>query len=166
MQWQTIQLVERQRLISMFSKSLYDFDGIVIVGGTVLQILRHEERLRIHANWNGEYSQFIDETMFWWHIVTRPTHATTPSWAVEPENVLTPPEPFSHRWQYVDWRAYDLLMVDEASMLLPRTIALTSLLNGEDGKLMVAGDNAQLDPIMRYSWKTEDRPPIVEFVPF
>ena len=31
---------------------------------------------------------------------------------------------------------------------------------------MVAGDNAQLDPIMRYSWKTEDRPPIVEFVPF
>lgn len=60
----------------------------------------------------------------------------------------------------------DLLVVDEASMMVfPSFLALTSLLKRE-GKIMLAGDHRQLAPILAHDWEREDRPPVILYQPF
>lgn len=60
----------------------------------------------------------------------------------------------------------DLLVVDEASMMVfPHLLALASLTN-LDAQIMLAGDNRQLSPILAHTWDREDRPPTIQFQPF
>lgn len=72
-------------------------------------------------------------------------------------------KPFSdrrHRFQS------DLLVVDEASMMVfPHYLALASLV-AESGQIMLAGDHRQLAPILTHDWEEEDRPPTVLYQPF
>lgn len=59
-----------------------------------------------------------------------------------------------------------LLVVDEASMMVfPHLLALASLTQN-DARIMLAGDNRQLAPILSHAWDKEDRPPTVQFQPF
>lgn len=60
----------------------------------------------------------------------------------------------------------DLLVVDEASMMVfPHLLALASLTNA-GAQIMLAGDNRQLSPILAHTWDREDRPPTIQFQPF
>lgn len=60
----------------------------------------------------------------------------------------------------------DVLIVDEASMMVfPHFLALASLLK-PDGQILLAGDNRQLAPIVAHDWETEDRPPVQVYQPF
>ncbi|MCC5812510.1 MAG: AAA family ATPase [Ectothiorhodospiraceae bacterium] len=60
----------------------------------------------------------------------------------------------------------DLLVVDEASMMVfPYFLALTTLVD-EGGGIMLAGDHRQLAPILAHDWEHEDRPPVLLFQPF
>lgn len=60
----------------------------------------------------------------------------------------------------------DILIVDEASMMVfPHFLALASLLK-PDGQILLAGDNRQLAPIVAHDWETEDRPPVQVYQPF
>jgi len=59
----------------------------------------------------------------------------------------------------------DLLIIDEAGMMLfPHFLALASLLK-ESGQCMLAGDHRQLAPIVAHDWENEDRPPVVAYQP-
>ncbi len=61
---------------------------------------------------------------------------------------------------------FDLVVVDEASMMdLPKFFLLTAFL-GENGQVILAGDHRQMQPIQRHDWEREDRKPIEEHVPF
>jgi superfamily I DNA and/or RNA helicase len=60
----------------------------------------------------------------------------------------------------------ELLIVDEASMMVfPHLLALASLTR-PSARIMVAGDNRQLSPILSHAWDREDRPPTIHFQPF
>ena len=60
----------------------------------------------------------------------------------------------------------DVLIVDEASMMLfPHFLALASLVRPA-GQIMLAGDNRQLAPISAHDWEQEDRPPMQHYQPF
>jgi superfamily I DNA and/or RNA helicase len=60
----------------------------------------------------------------------------------------------------------DLLVVDEASMMLfPHFLSLASLVH-PNGQIMLAGDNRQLAPIAAHDWEQEDRPPMQHYQPF
>lgn len=60
----------------------------------------------------------------------------------------------------------DLLIVDEASMMVfPHFLALTTLVH-ESAAIMVTGDHRQLSPILAHDWEREDRPPTVLYQPF
>lgn len=60
----------------------------------------------------------------------------------------------------------DVLVVDEASMMLfPHFLSLASIVNPR-GQIMLAGDNRQLAPIMAHNWEEEDRPPAQHYQPF
>ncbi|WP_407150449.1 AAA domain-containing protein [Bradyrhizobium sp. ORS 86] len=60
----------------------------------------------------------------------------------------------------------DVLVVDEASMMLfPHFLALASLVR-PTGQIMLAGDNRQLAPISAHDWEQEDRPPMQHYQPF
>ncbi|MDO9472010.1 MAG: AAA domain-containing protein [Caulobacter sp.] len=68
--------------------------------------------------------------------------------------------------QFRDGFAADVLIVDEASMMVfPHFLALASLLK-PGGQIMLAGDNRQLAPIVAHDWETEDRPPVQVYQPF
>lgn len=59
-----------------------------------------------------------------------------------------------------------LLVVDEASMMVfPHFLALATLVPA-DGEIMLAGDHRQLAPIVAHDWEREDRPPAVLYQPF
>ena len=59
-----------------------------------------------------------------------------------------------------------LLVVDEASMMVfPHMLSIATLTDGQP-KILVAGDNRQLAPILAHGWDKEDRPPTVRFQPF
>jgi uncharacterized protein len=61
---------------------------------------------------------------------------------------------------------YDLLVVDEASMLdLPNTLLLGAFLR-DGGQTMIIGDHRQMEPVQSHEWETEDRRSIEENVPF
>ncbi|WP_338806706.1 AAA domain-containing protein [Pseudomonas chlororaphis] len=60
----------------------------------------------------------------------------------------------------------NLLIVDEASMMvLAHFLALTTLL-AEDGQIMLAGDHRQLAPIVAHQWEEEDRYPVTVYQPY
>lgn len=60
----------------------------------------------------------------------------------------------------------DILIVDEASMMVfPHFLSLASLVR-PDGQILLAGDNRQLAPIIAHDWETEDRPPVQVYQPF
>jgi hypothetical protein len=61
--------------------------------------------------------------------------------------------------------AADILIIDEASMLVfPSFLALASLV-AKDGRMTLAGDNRQLSPILSHNWAEEERPPIELYQP-
>ena len=69
------------------------------------------------------------------------------------------------RQQQDGFRA-DVLVVDEASMMLfPHFLSLASLVT-PNGQIMLAGDNRQLAPIAAHDWEQEDRPPMQHYQPF
>ena len=60
----------------------------------------------------------------------------------------------------------DMLVVDEASMMVfPHFLALATLVQS-DGNILLAGDNRQLAPIIAHDWENEDRPPAQLYQPF
>jgi len=60
----------------------------------------------------------------------------------------------------------EVLIVDEASMMVfPHFLALSSLVL-PTGEIMLAGDNRQLAPIVAHDWENEDRPPAQYYQPF
>lgn len=60
----------------------------------------------------------------------------------------------------------DLLIVDEAGMMLfAHFLGLASLLHA-DSTIMLAGDHRQLAPIVAHDWEKEDRPPTVLYQPY
>lgn len=60
----------------------------------------------------------------------------------------------------------DMLVVDEASMMVfPHFLSLATLVKA-DGDIMLAGDNRQLAPIVAHDWENEDRPPAQYYQPF
>ncbi len=60
----------------------------------------------------------------------------------------------------------NLLIVDEASMMvLAHFLALTTLL-AEDGQIMLAGDHRQLAPIVAHNWEEEERYPVTVYQPY
>ncbi|MBX9687180.1 MAG: AAA family ATPase [Candidatus Obscuribacterales bacterium] len=60
----------------------------------------------------------------------------------------------------------DLLVIDEASMMVfPQFLALATITR-ENGALMLAGDHRQLSPILAHDWEREDRPPTVLYQPY
>jgi superfamily I DNA and/or RNA helicase len=60
----------------------------------------------------------------------------------------------------------DVLVVDEASMMVfPHFLSLASLVQ-PTGQLLLAGDNRQLAPISAHDWEREDRPPMQHYQPF
>lgn len=68
--------------------------------------------------------------------------------------------------QYRNGFAADMLIVDEASMMVfPQFLALSTLVN-DNGRLMLSGDHRQLAPILAHDWEREDRPPVVLYQPF
>ena len=61
---------------------------------------------------------------------------------------------------------FDLLAVDEASMMrLPELLLSGSFLK-KDGQILVAGDHRQLPPIQAHNWEKEDRRTIEEMASF
>lgn len=59
-----------------------------------------------------------------------------------------------------------LLVVDEASMMVfPHFLSLATLVT-EDAKMLLAGDNRQLAPILAHDWDKEDRPPVLLYQPY
>ena len=60
----------------------------------------------------------------------------------------------------------DVLVVDEASMMVfPHFLSLATMVH-TDGEVMLAGDNRQLAPIVSHDWENEDRPPAQHYQPF
>ena len=60
----------------------------------------------------------------------------------------------------------NLLILDEASMMVfPHFLSLATLIEAT-GDIMVAGDHRQLAPIVAHDWEREDRPPAVVYQPF
>jgi len=60
----------------------------------------------------------------------------------------------------------ELLVVDEASMMvLAHFLALTTLLS-PTGQIMLSGDHRQLAPIVAHNWEEEDRYPVTVYQPY
>lgn len=60
----------------------------------------------------------------------------------------------------------EILVVDEASMMVfPHFLSLATLVR-PTGEIMLAGDNRQLAPIVAHDWENEDRPPAQYYQPF
>ena len=61
---------------------------------------------------------------------------------------------------------FDLLVVDEASMMrLPELILSGSFLS-KNSQILVAGDHRQLPPIVAHNWEKEDRRTLEEMASF
>jgi hypothetical protein len=69
-------------------------------------------------------------------------------------------------WSQGDGFLADMLIVDEASMMVfPHFLALATALSPL-GEVLLAGDHRQLSPILAHDWENEDRPPAVTYQPF
>lgn len=64
-------------------------------------------------------------------------------------------------------RRVSSLVIDEASMMVfPHFLALSTLIDANNGEIMLAGDHRQLAPIVAHDWENEDRPPVILYQPF
>lgn len=63
-------------------------------------------------------------------------------------------------------RFFDLLAVDEASMMRLPSLSVAGAFIRENAQLLVAGDQRQLPPVRQHDWEREDRRPITEQVPY
>lgn len=61
---------------------------------------------------------------------------------------------------------FDLLCVDEASMLSLPQLAMSGAHISEDAQVILSGDQRQMPPVQQYEWLDEDRRTIEEVVPF
>jgi hypothetical protein len=61
---------------------------------------------------------------------------------------------------------FDLLVVDEASMMRLPELILSGAFVDKDAQIMVAGDHRQLPPIQAHNWEKEDRRTIEEMASF
>lgn len=61
---------------------------------------------------------------------------------------------------------FDLLAVDEVSMMRLPDLMLSGAFIRKDAKVLMAGDHRQLPPIQVHNWKKEDRRIIEEIAPF
>lgn len=60
----------------------------------------------------------------------------------------------------------NLLVIDEASMMVfPYFLSLTTLIC-EEGQIFLTGDHRQLEPIVAHDWENEDRPPVLYYQPY
>lgn len=62
--------------------------------------------------------------------------------------------------------SFDLLAVDEASMMRLPDLILSSAFIRDDAQILIAGDHRQLPPIQVHDWHREDRRTIEEIAPF
>lgn len=82
--------------------------------------------------------------------------------------VLRLAENMSRLPPYVDGAGFSspLLVIDEASMMpMPHLLALATVVDA-DGRIVLAGDNRQLSPIITHDWEEEDRPLVQLYQPF
>lgn len=61
---------------------------------------------------------------------------------------------------------FDLLCVDEASMLSMPQLAMAGAFTSEEAQIILSGDQRQMPPVQQYEWLDEDRRTIEEVVPF
>lgn len=61
---------------------------------------------------------------------------------------------------------FDLLCVDEASMLSVPQLAMSGAFISENAQVILSGDQRQMPPVQQYDWLDEDRRTIEEVVPF
>lgn len=61
---------------------------------------------------------------------------------------------------------FDLIVVDEASMMDLPLLFLVGAFLSQDGQVLLAGDHRQMQPIQSYSWEEEDRETIEQTIPF
>lgn len=64
------------------------------------------------------------------------------------------------------YNLFDVVAVDEASMMPLYQLLMTSAFLKDDGQVMVAGDHRQLPPVQQYEWMDETRTSIVEHLPY
>lgn len=60
---------------------------------------------------------------------------------------------------------FDLLAIDEASMMRLPSFALCSAWLHESSQVLIAGDHRQMAPVRQHEWDHEDRRPIREYAP-
>lgn len=60
---------------------------------------------------------------------------------------------------------FDLLAIDEASMMRLPSFALSSAWLHEASQVLIAGDHRQMPPVRQHNWDSEDRRPIREYAP-
>jgi len=61
---------------------------------------------------------------------------------------------------------FDLLCVDEASMLSMPQLAMSGAFITDEAQVILSGDQRQMPPVQQYEWLDEDRRTIEEVVPF
>ena len=61
---------------------------------------------------------------------------------------------------------FDLLVVDEASMMRLPELILSGAFVDKNAQILVAGDHRQLPPIQAHNWEKEDRRTIEEMASF
>lgn len=61
---------------------------------------------------------------------------------------------------------FDVLAVDEASMMPIHQILMTSAFLKPSSQVLICGDHRQLPPVQQYEWSDEDRQSIIEHVPY
>lgn len=61
---------------------------------------------------------------------------------------------------------FDLLCVDEASMLSMPQLAISGAYISDDAQVILSGDQRQMPPVQQYEWLDEDRRTIEQVVPF
>ena len=61
---------------------------------------------------------------------------------------------------------FDLLVVDEASMMRLPELILSGAFVDKNAQILVAGDHRQLPPIVAHNWEKEDRRTIEEMASF
>lgn len=60
---------------------------------------------------------------------------------------------------------FDLLAIDEASMMRLPSFALSSAWLHEASQVLLAGDHRQMPPVRQHDWDSEDRRPVREYAP-
>lgn len=65
-----------------------------------------------------------------------------------------------------DCALFDLVVVDEASMMDLPLLFLAGAFLADDGQLQLIGDHQQMQPIQKHDWESEDRQSLEEHTPY